>query len=193
MFRFIFILGLIYPSFGFSVIHPSCSDYHTTNSMIGLKVTKTLYAKNEIHLHINTTKNCSIDWSKNEPLKLFWYLGKRYGQPCEDLLNKEVRDLLGFSDHYDMSSNFLTKLSETEAKLYIPNLPLLSQKVGDNTEVSPYINVRLKNLNTQCTSEVSISLNKKTYKFNRLHATIRFFSLREVFFYDNSKKVYVLK
>lgn len=193
MMKFLFFFIFLISFNLFASTHTSCKQYMTNNSLKGFIVTKTLYSKNEIHLHINATSNCSIDWKTQEPIKLYWFLARKYGSPCEDLLRKEIKDLLGFTDPLDMSHHFLTKLDEKTARLYIPNLPLLAQKTGNNTKISPYLEVSLKNINGKCLPKSKVLINDILYPFTRLHANIRFFSLREVFFYNHDRKVYILR
>ena len=113
--------------------------------------------------------------------------------PCERLLLKEVRDLLGYNDLKDMYQRAVLSASGSQIKISMPAFSGIPDRVGSKEKLSDIITFENSKSSTGCKTQAFIRLNNKSLEVDRIHNVISFISLKRIELFNDSIRLHTVK
>lgn len=185
----LFLILLSYSSFGMNY-GPSCDGFISDAKQF-LKLTKTFNYKNELHFSAKINPQ-TCQFTGQAPINVYWVMGGKTRSgvtPCENMLRKEIRGIIGFSDQGEMEQKISKKIDEQTVEIEIPELDNLGSKMGARTSFSRILTLKSHKEGDKCKLISTGVINSRDTIFDQLHLIIKWGKLKKVKMFNQGSEV----
>lgn len=192
MLRFAAMLLLLsFSTYAANYDQATCGRYMESTTE-ALKITKTMNSSNVLVVRAAQDPSTCQFKTTGRSFHIYWEMGTKIRSgmtPCEDPTLKEIREFVGYNSLSDMYQRAVLKKSSNEIVLSMPAISDLITKVDRKADFGDELTLRPIKTANGCSVQASFVINHQTVRLTRIHAIIKFLSLRQIELYQHNSRV----